>query len=169
MHSALRTSDCVEWATPQDLFDRLNHVYEFQLDASASKSNAKCKNFFTKKQNGLAQDWHPFRRIWVNPPYGRTIGLWMKKAWEESQKGCLVTCLVPARTDTKWWHNWVDGKSQVTFIKGRLKFVNTKQNRIGNAPFPSALVVYGAYPTETDSNWSIACALDGAGKSDCSR
>lgn len=165
MHAALRTSDCVEWATPQDLFDRLNHVYEFQLDACATAKNAKCQQFFTKKDDGLTQDWHPSRRIWVNPPYGRTIGLWMRKAWEESSKGCLVACLVPARTDTKWWHNWVNGKAQVTFIEGRLKFVNTKQNRKGTAPFPSALVVYGSYPAiSTPCRSYPGAALRSAGR-----
>lgn len=163
MHKALRSSDCVEWATPQDFFDRLNHVYEFQLDASASAKNAKCSKFYTLKDNGLEQDWHPYKRIWLNPPYGRTIGHWIRKAWEESLKGCLVVCLVPARTDTKWWQEWVEGKAQVTFIPGRLRYINTLQNKIGNAPFPSALVIYGSYPAKLSDHVPDRDSLAGTG------
>lgn len=158
MHSALRTSDCMEWATPQDFFNRLDHVYEFQLDASASAKNAKCARFFSKKDDGLSQDWYPFRRVWLNPPYGRGIEHWMRKAWEESLKGCLVVCLVPARTDTKWWQSWVTDKAQVTFVPGRLKYVNTRQNKVGSAPFPSALVIYGSFPAEVSG--SVAAVPD---------
>ena len=86
-----------------------------------------------------------YRRIWLNPPYGRTIGKWMQKAAEESAKGCLVVCLVPARVDTKWWHNWVLNRAKVTFFKGRLRFIKYSDGsavRSGGAPFPSALVIY---------------------------
>jgi phage N-6-adenine-methyltransferase len=124
------------WATPQDLFDKLNDVYHFELDVCASKENAKCKTFFTVEQDGLAQDWKG--SCWMNPPYGREIGKWMAKAYESSKTGAKVVCLVPARTDTVWWHDYaMNGK--ITFLKGRLKFGNSKNS----APFPSALVVFG--------------------------
>lgn len=79
----------------------------------------------------------------MNPPYGREIGLWMRKAYEESLKGCIVVCLVPSRTDTAWWHDYVQGKAEVRFVRGRLKFGNAKNS----APFPSAVVIYRPPPT----------------------
>ena len=124
------------WATPQDLFDNLNDLYQFELDVCASKDNAKCKTFFTVEEDGLTQDWKG--SCWMNPPYGREIGKWMAKAYESSKNGAKVVCLVPARTDTAWWHDYaMNGK--ITFIRGRLKFGNSKNS----APFPSALVVFG--------------------------
>jgi phage N-6-adenine-methyltransferase len=124
------------WATPQDLFDKLNDLYQFELDVCASKENAKCKRFFTVEQDGLAQDWKG--SCWMNPPYGREIGKWMAKAYESSKIGAKVVCLVPARTDTAWWHDYAMN-GEITFLKGRLKFGNSKNS----APFPSALVVFG--------------------------
>lgn len=144
-NEALYSSKSEEWETPQDLFDRLNKVYRFKLDACATKTNAKCRSFFSKTSNGLLQDWTPYKRVWLNPPYGRPIGTWMRKAYEESQNGCLVACLVPARTDTKWWHEQVLDKGSVTFVRGRLKFKRT-DSKAGDpvypAPFPSAIVIY---------------------------
>jgi len=141
----LYSSKSEEWETPQDLFDRLDNVYHFKLDACATKTNRKCQVFFSKADNGLLQDWTPFERVWLNPPYGRPIGAWMRKAYEESQKGCLVACLVPARTDTRWWHEHVLDKGCVTFVRGRLKFKRTDSKTgapLYPAPFPSAIVIY---------------------------
>ncbi len=132
-----------DWGTPQVLFDRLHEIYDFQLDAAASPRNAKCPRFFTTKDDALTKSWLEYQRIWLNPPYGRNIGDWMKKAFEESRRGALVVCLVHARTDTRWWHNWVESKAQVTFLKGRLKFTRGENSEIAqSAPFPSVLVVY---------------------------
>ena len=130
-------SKTVEWATPQDFFDAANAEFgPFTVDVCATPTNAKCAEFFTAEQDGLRQEWAP-RRCWMNPPYGRVIGQWMRKAYEESKRGATVACLVPARTDTRWWHEYaVHGK--IRFIRGRLKFGNGK----ANAPFPSALVVF---------------------------
>ena len=139
VHKALFSSQKEDWATPQGFFDKLDHVFNFKLDACADRSNKKCNMFFSKKDNALTQDWSHYNTVWLNPPYGRTMGSWMQKAYDESLKGAVVVCLVPARTDTKWWHEWVDGKGQVTFVKGRLKFGGSKHA----APFPSAVVVYG--------------------------
>jgi phage N-6-adenine-methyltransferase len=121
------------WATPQDFFDTQKH--NFTLDACASIENAKCSVFFTKEQDALTQTWRGV--VWMNPPYGREIKAWVKKAYESSKEGAKVVCLLPARTDTSWWHEYVM-KGEVEFIRGRLKFGDAKNS----APFPSALVVF---------------------------
>ena len=124
------------WSTPNELFNTLNKEFEFTLDPCATKENAKCKKYYTKKENGLIQDWSN-EIVFMNPPYGREIKHWIQKAYEESLKGAIVVCLVPARTDTIYWHNYCL-KGKVRFIKGRLKFGNSKNS----APFPSAIVVF---------------------------
>lgn len=144
-NKVLFSSQSEEWETPQALFDRLDALYDFALDACAKPGNAKCAHYFTKADDALSRDWSPHGRIWMNPPYGRPIGKWMQKAFEESQKGCLVACLVPARTDTRWWHDWVLEKGSVTFIRGRLRFNRTdapEDELIYPAPFPNVIVVY---------------------------
>lgn len=122
-----------EWSTPQDLFDELNSEFHFNLDPCATKENAKCELFYTKEDDGLSKDWSG-KTVFMNPPYGREIGKWVKKA---KQSNALVVCLLPARTDTSWWHEYVIG-SEVRFIRGRLKFGNSDKE----APFPSAIVVF---------------------------
>ena len=123
------------WATPQDFFDKLNSQHGFELDVCATPDNAKCANYFTEEQDGLSQEWQGV--CWMNPPYGREIGKWMKKAYESSLSGATVVCLVPSRTDTKWWHSYAI-KGDVEFIKGRLKFGGSKNS----APFPSAIITF---------------------------
>lgn len=123
------------WATPQYFFDALNSVHGFTLDACANSDNAKCEHYFTKEQDGLSQEWKGM--VWMNPPYGREIGDWMRKAYESSLGGATVVCLVPARTDTAWWHDYAM-KGEIDFIRGRLKFGDAKNS----APFPSAVVVF---------------------------
>ena len=125
-----------QWATPQDLFDKLNAAWGFDLDVCADASNAKCDRFFSPEDDGLAQQWAP-HTCWMNPPYGREIGKWMAKAVTQHALGAKVVCLVPARTDTAWWHDSAM-KGQIHFIRGRLKFGNAKNS----APFPSALVYF---------------------------
>jgi phage N-6-adenine-methyltransferase len=129
------SSQTDDWETPQDLFDNLNAEYHFTTDVCATAANAKCDNYFTPEQNGLEQEWTG--TCWMNPPYGRVIGLWMRKAYEASLAGATVVCLVPSRTDTKWWHEYAM-KGEVTFIRGRLHFGNHEHP----APFPSAIVVF---------------------------
>ena len=138
--SGLTSSNTDEWATPQDLFDALDATFHFTLDPCATPENAKCAKFYTKEQDGLKQDWGG-AVIWCNPPYGREIGKWIQKCAEH--RGVAVM-LIPARTDTRWWHSYIDKNpdAHVYFIKGRLKFGNGKNP----APFPSAIVVY--------TNWS---------------
>jgi phage N-6-adenine-methyltransferase len=123
------------WATPQDLFDQLNAQYHFKTDVCAIPENAKCTRYFSPEQDGLKQLWDGV--CWMNPPYGRGIGAWIKKAYESAQVGATVVCLIPARTDTSWWHDYVV-KGKITFIRGRLKFGGHKNS----ASFPSAIVVF---------------------------
>lgn len=123
------------WSTPQDFFNKQDAIYNFTLDVCATADNTKCARFFTETDDGLAQDWTGV--CWMNPPYGRTIGRWMHKAYESHLTGATVVCLVPSRTDTRWWHDYAM-KGQIEFIKGRLKFGNAKNS----APFPSALVIF---------------------------
>jgi site-specific DNA-methyltransferase (adenine-specific) len=127
-----------EWETPQDLFDCLNGIYRFDLDVAATAENAKCARFFTKEDDGLSQNWGGCH-VWCNPPYGRRISAWVKKAFEESRKpGTIVAMLLPARTDTAWFHDYAL-KGKVKFLRGRVRFGGSKNN----APFPSIIVVFG--------------------------
>ena len=126
------------WATPQDFFDALDAEFHFTLDACAVKENAKCEAYYTPEQDGLDQPWTG--RVWCNPPYGRNVGQWVKKAHDTaSGGGGFVVMLLPARTDTRWFHDYIYGKTEVRFIKGRLKF-GSCQNA---APFPSMVVIFG--------------------------
>ena len=138
--SGLRTSLTPEWSTPPDLFAELDAEFHFDLDAASTDENALCERHYTKEDDGLAQPWDG--NVWCNPPYGREIGKWVRKA-AESDGGGVGVCLVPARTDTAWWHDWVVGHAtEVRFIRGRLKFGGSKSG----APFPSAVVVYDKRP-----------------------
>jgi site-specific DNA-methyltransferase (adenine-specific) len=137
--SGLFTSRTEEWETPYHVFSAINAEYQFQVDVCATSENTKCKVYFDKTDDGLQKEWSPYR-CWMNPPYGKNISKWMKKAFEESQRGSLVVCLVPSRTDTKWWHDWVMRASEIRFISGRISFGNQKQS----APFPSCIIIY--YP-----------------------
>ena len=123
------------WSTPQSFFTKYDGEYNFNLDVCASEDNAKCAKYFTETDDGLQQEWEGV--CWRNPPYGREIIKWMKKAYESSLNGATVVCLVPARTDTIWWHEYAM-KGTIEFIRGRLKFGNSKNS----APFPSAIVVF---------------------------
>ena len=133
VHYSSATDD---WATPDDFFQKLHREFRFQTDVCASESNAKCAKFYTKESDGLSQEWSG--ACWMNPPYGREIGRWMEKAYQSArQNGATVVALVPARTDTRWWHSFAT-KGEVFFVPGRLKFGNAK----ANAPFPCAVVVF---------------------------
>jgi len=158
INKGLFTSNTPEWETPQYFFDELDKEFNFQLDVCATKENAKCKMFFTEKDDGLEQDWNkikfeeltknldapyiqqpsndylPFS--WMNPPYGREIKHWVKKASEEGR----VVALLPSRTDTRWFHDYIYKKEnvEIRFIKGRLKFGGSKNS----APFPSMVVIF---------------------------
>ncbi|MDR1580164.1 MAG: phage N-6-adenine-methyltransferase [Synergistaceae bacterium] len=127
-----------EWETPQKFFDVLDAVFHFTLDVCATSDNAKCECYYTREDDGLSLNWKG--ACWMNPPYGREISLWVRKAYESSLEGeTVVVCLLPARTDTGWWHDYVLNRAErIWFIRGRLRFSGK-----GSAPFPSALVVFG--------------------------
>ena len=143
MNEALLSSKKMDWITPQDFFDKLNEEFHFTLDTACSAQNAKCKNFYDEEKDGLAQSWATEGATWCNPPYGRQIGKWVKKAYEESLKvDNPIVLLIPARTDTSYFHDYIFGKAEVRFVRGRLKFIGD-DGKVGDpAPFPSAVIVY---------------------------
>jgi site-specific DNA-methyltransferase (adenine-specific) len=132
------SSEDMTWGTPQKFFDELNKEFHFTLDPCATKETAKCKKYFTQKQDGLKQNWNK-EIVFCNPPYGKEIGKWVKKASEA--QGGVVVMLIPARTDTKYFHEYIYNKTEIRFLKGRLKF-DGKQKRSGSAPFPSMIVIF---------------------------
>lgn len=138
MNKGIFTSTTPEWCTPQSLFDALNTEFGFTLDPCSTANNAKCNKFYTILEDGLSRDWTK-DRVFMNPPYGREIGKWIKKAYETARGGGLVVCLIPSRTDTAWWHDYCE-KGEVRFVRGRIYF--TSQKGTGPAPFPSAIVIF---------------------------
>ena len=127
------------WSTPWDFFEKLNDEFHFTLDTCSTHENAKCYKHFTIEEDGLLQDWGN-EVVFCNPPYGRKIKDWVKKAYDESQKdNTTVVMLIPARTDTIYFHEYIYNKAEIRFIKGRLKFGDAKNS----APFPSMVVIFG--------------------------
>ncbi len=143
-HAALLSSEKTYWETPQALFDQLNQEFHFTLDAAASDSNHKCERYFTEADDGLTKDWGG-ETVFCNPPYGSVAtGQWTKKCYEESRKpGTTVVLLIPARTDRASFHDYILGKAEIRFIRGRLEF-ELDGRQTCRAPFPSMLVVYRA-------------------------
>jgi phage N-6-adenine-methyltransferase len=126
-----------EWPTPQATFDALEAEFGFTLDPCATPESAKCARYFTKEDDGLKQTWVG-EQVFMNPPYGRQIGVWIRKAFEAAAQGSTVVGLVPARPDTCWWHDYIVNAAEVRFVKGRLRFGDGPYP----APFPSAIVVW---------------------------
>lgn len=141
--SGLMSSNSAEWETPQELFDELNREFTLFMDVCATKENAKCEDFWTKEDDGLKQDWFGIR-CWMNPPYGREIGKWVEKA--ATGGAPIVVALLPARTDTKWFHDWIYGKAEIRFLKGRVRFSGK-----GPAPFPSMIVIWKKHSQNKNS------------------
>lgn len=143
MNAALLSSKNMCWCTPQDFFDKLNDEFNFVLDAAATASTAKCPMFFTPETDGLSQSWDCGGSVFCNPPYGREIGKWVEKAYEEA---CIsenpIVLLIPARTDTTYFHDYIYGKAEIRFVRGRLKFTDESGNIGDRAPFPSMIVIY---------------------------
>lgn len=138
INKGLFSSNTDEWETPQSFFDEWNQQFHFTLDACANKNNHKVDRYFSKEENGLEKDWGG-ETVWCNPPYGRNIGQWVKKCWLEAQKkDTKVVALLPARTDTKWFHEYVYYEALTYFVKGRLKFGDSKNS----APFPSMVCIW---------------------------
>ncbi len=138
------TATTIECSTDQETFDKLDAEFGFEVDVCATPANAKCDRYYTRDDDGLAQEW--CGACWCNPPYGKEIGRWIRKAYESSLQGATVVCLIPARTDTSWWHDYIM-KGEVRLVRGRLRF-NGSAN---GAPFPSAIVVFRPPMGDTDS------------------
>lgn len=138
MNECMFSSATPEWETPQDFFDALNAEFHFTLDPCSTDGNAKCVKHYTKEQDGLAQDWTG-ETVFCNPPYGREMPRWIRKCYEHmTSGGGTAVMLIPARTDTKAFHEYIYGKAEIRFVRGRLKFGNSNNS----APFPSMVVVY---------------------------
>ena len=142
INSSLFTSNKHDWCTPQKLFDEWNAEFLFTLDAAATPANAKCKKYFTPEDDALNQNWAG-NTVFLNPPYGKSIGQWVKKAYEESQKPkTTVVMLIPSRTDTAYFHDYILDKAEIRFIRGRIKFTNDEGKSANSAPFPSIIIIY---------------------------
>ena len=142
MNQALLSSKKMDWCTPQDLFNDLNKEFNFVLDAAATNETAKCKKYYTPEVDGLKQSWDVGGAVFCNPPYGKEIKKWVEKAYNESKKGITIVLLIPARTDTTYFHDYIFGKANIRFLKGRIKFTDEYGTPSNPAPFPSALVIY---------------------------
>ena len=130
------SSKTPEWTTPQALFDELDNEFGFTLDPCATHLNHKCEKYYTKEDDGLSKDWSG-ETVFCNPPYGRELIDWVKKCYSEAGKGATVVMLIPARTDTSYFHDYIYGEHEIRFIRGRLRFGDSKQNAL----FPSMIVV----------------------------
>lgn len=138
INQGMFTSNSNEWATPQKLFDELNEEFHFTLDPCADEFNHKCDKFYNKEQDGLRQSWNG-EIVFCNPPYGRELPKWVEKCYKEHiEHNITVVMLIPARTDTSYFHDYIYHNSEIRFIRGRLKFSDGKNP----APFPSMIVVY---------------------------
>lgn len=137
---AMKTSNKDDWETPPEIFKPLDKEFGFTLDPCCTHQTAKCQKYYTVAEDGLSKSWSG-ETVFMNPPYGRVIGKWVRKAREEWEKGATVVCLLPARVDTRWFHDHILGKAEIRFIRGRVYF---RQNggEVDRAPFPSMITIY---------------------------
>ena len=142
MNAALLSSKNMCWCTPQDFFDKLNAEFGFVLDPAATDKTAKCSLYYTPETDGLSQSWDRGGAVFCNPPYGREIGKWVQKAFEEARGWYPIVLLIPARTDTAYFHDYIYGKAEIRFVRGRLRFTDDDGNAADPAPFPSMVVIY---------------------------
>ena len=144
MNAALLSSKKMDYCTPQAFFDVLNREFSFTLDAAATAKSAKCPAYYTPETDGLSSPWNLAGggAVFCNPPYGRKIGQWVRKAYEEAKRGTTVVLLIPARTDTTYFHDYIYGKAEIRFVRGRLRFTDEEGNAYAPAPFPSMVVIY---------------------------
>ncbi len=154
----LFSSASEEWETPPAFYDFVNREFSFELDAAATPRNAKCDRFLTKVEDGLVTPWN-CERVWLNPPYGRgIIAPWMQRAALFGGQGATVVCLVHARTDTAFWHNFVMAHArEIRFVRGRLKFLDMDKRELSGATFPSVLVVFSG---KRSTPWPLCSAVD---------
>lgn len=138
LNEGMFASERMDWATPQSFFDLVDAEFEFTLDAAAESHNAKVADYLTEEDDALSLPW--VGTVWCNPPYGRAIAKWVEKGYREAQAGSTVVMLIPARTDTAYWHDYVMRAAELRLLRGRLVFGSGEAR--ANAPFPSALVVF---------------------------
>ena len=150
MNASLLSSKKMDYCTPQDFFDELNHEFHFTLDAAATSKSAKCPQYYTPETDGIKSPWSIAGggAVFCNPPYGRKIGKWVRKAYEESRNGTTVVLLIPARTDTAYFHDYIYGCAEIRFVRGRLHFTDEDGNTYDRAPFPSMVVIYNGNKSE---------------------
>lgn len=135
------TSNKDDWGTPQYLYDNLNSEFHFTLDAAANEANAKCSRFYSLDNSAFDHDWSN-EIVFLNPPYGRDMIKWISKAYREVQDHhAIVVLLVPSRTDTRWFHDYIYKQYEIRFIRGRLKYEIAHGVVGASAPFPSMIVV----------------------------
>jgi len=150
MNKALLSSKKMDYCTPQDFFEKLDAEFHFALDAAATERSAKCPAFYTPETDGLHSPWNiAGGAVFCNPPYGRDTGKWVRKAHEEAKSGATIVLLIPARTDTSYFHDYIYGKAEIRFVRGRLKFEDEDGTTYAPAPFPSMVVVYNKQQEET--------------------
>ena len=143
MNRALLSSKKMDYCTPQDFFDVLNGEFHFVLDAAATEESAKCPAYYTPETDGLSSPWNiAGGAVCCNPPYGRESGKWVQKAYQEAKNGTTIVLLIPARTDTSYFHDYIYGKAEIRFVRGRLHFTDEDGRKYPPAPFPSMVVVY---------------------------
>ncbi len=150
MNTALVSSVKMDYCTPQEFFEQLDSEFHFRLDAAATAKSAKCAHYYTPETDGLKSPWdRAGGAVFCNPPYGRQIGKWVQKAYEEAKSGTTIVLLIPARTDTGYFHDYIYGRAEIRFIRGRLVFVDEEgapcrdaKGRAMPAPFPSMVVIY---------------------------
>lgn len=142
INNSMFTSNKEDWETPQELFEELNKEFNFEIDVAASDENAKLPKYYTKKKNALNEVWEG--NVFCNPPYGKQLAKWVKKAHDEYERdqNRVIVLLIPARTDTSYWHDYIFGKAIIRFLRGRLKFEVSGQAAINAAPFPSAVIIF---------------------------
>ena len=144
-HKLMFSHENNSWCTPKDFFDKLNEEFNFTLDPCCTKESALCKKYFTPEDDGLKKSWGG-EVVFCNPPYGKEIKVWVKKCYEESLEGTKIVLLIPARTDTTYFHDYIYGKAEIRLIRGRLKFIDLNslvpKEKWTSAPFPSMLAIF---------------------------
>lgn len=145
MNGALLSSKKMDYCTPGGFFRELDEEFHFTLDAAATEKSAKCAAFYTPETDGLHSPWNIAGgggAVFCNPPYGREIGKWVRKAWEEAKSGTTIVLLIPARTDTSYFHDYILGRAEIRWVRGRLRFEDEDGTVYPPVPFPSMVVVY---------------------------
>lgn len=168
MNPSLLSSKKMDYCTPKDFFDQLDQEFHFALDAAATEKSAKCERYYTLAENGLEMPWScGGGAVFCNPPYGRETGKWVRKAWEEAQKGTTIVLLIPARTDTAYFHDYIYGQTEIRFVRGRLRFTDEDGIPYQAAPFPSMVVIYNGRSEQHEDQKDCGSLQPGGRVSSC--